>query len=173
MGDYGDQLVQQQFKPGDVVRVKSMYWKASIGGLWVIEKMLQKNWQCRRPDGYGPSKHKFLRAKPHQIEKVPDTAQLIPLAAQPIPSATKHLLNQPQVDNKKDIIVLRPGTVVLVKHDEFPGQFKGLYVVIENSHTGLTWVAVAPLFGGAAATIKTEYVTVIPQADLTIAYLPQ
>lgn len=176
------------FKPGDVVRVKPAYWKSSISGRWVVEKMLQKNWQCRRPTDYvGPSKHKFLRAKPHQIEKVPDTTQ-------PTPSATKHLLNvndeqfaekfvaelaTPKFDVindiEKDIVVLRPGTVVLVsvKNPQDPDQFKGLFTVIEHGHTALTWIAVAPLFGGAAATVKTEYVTVIQPKDLTIAYLPQ
>ena len=76
-------------------------------------------------------------------------------------------------DLKKDIVTLRPGTVVLVKNPEYPDKYKGLWTVIEHSHTGLTWVSVAPLFGGIPKTVQTKFITVIPEKDLTITYLPQ
>lgn len=67
---------------------------------------------------------------------------------------------------------LTPGTVVIIKNPDHPKKYKGLWTILACV-PGLTTVGVAPLFGGAATSVNVEFITVIPEKDLTIVYLPQ
>lgn len=183
---YGD---MGGFHYGDRVRIKPKYTGktalsiAKRSGEWILKEFKTKNWVLKRPADYTGSYKQGLLAKSHMLEKVEPSslAEKSIAAAKNKPTDLGWAMTGADMpptikqanDIKKDVIVYRPGMVCLVKHPDYPGQFKGLHAIIEHGNSDLNWIAVAPLFGGPAATVKTTYVTVIPQKDLTITYLPQ
>lgn len=150
-----------KFPNGTIVRVKPMFTHAAITGPWVIEKFLQKNYEMRRPDNYtGPNKHKKLRAKPYQIEKIECV-----MAEQAVASEDKVVVAQ-----VNEYPTRHEGQVVTVADPK--GKVPpGLYVVTKSNLVGNPGrVNVVQLFGGQAWRVPVAWTTVIEKDNVQITY---
>lgn len=149
------------FSVGDTVRVKGMFTHAGITGPWIIEKFLQKNYEMRRPDDYtGPNKHKKLRAKPYQIEKVENLT-----VEQAVAGEGKVVVAQ-----VNEYSTRHEGQVVTVADPK--GKVPpGLYVVTKSNLVGNPGrVNVVQLFGGQAWRVPVAWTTVIEKDNVQITY---
>jgi hypothetical protein len=153
-----------KFSTGDTVHVKSMFTHAGITGPWVIEKFLQKNYEMRRPDDYtGPNKHKKLRAKPHQIERIESLTTEQAAAGEG--NVVMAQVNEYPIRNEGQVVT------VTDPKGKVPS---GLYVITKSNLVGNPGrVNIVQLFGGQAWRVPATWTTVIEKDSVQITYRSQ